>query len=693
VNFRKFADVTVEFPDGVVGVLGLNGVGKSSLFEAMAWALYGPVAARTSVDEVKRQGAAGGESCRVEFEFVFDEHAYRVVREMVGKHLTASASVTVDGRLAASGAEAVSRFVAGRLGMDCRSFYTSIFAKQKELNALSSMNPSERRPLILRMLGISVLDAVVSQIRGDEREAGKGIESLSYELVDEHGEKVMDLLLEQREALDVLKSTLEARIAAEKNTLQHAEETYRGIVALCQAAKTAYEQSQRRRETVEVQKLAFEKLRQLQDEENTLKRRVSDREHHQTAATEQLTNYKAIDQDLKDVDKRLKENLENDQDILRALEQKMTLLRRCQQDQREAEKKRTEIRHIGPDATCPTCNRELGAQYKTLLQHYSTIMTTADAQIVAYRKEAATVDQEHLRLGKQRQALEKKQHYLRSQRDTAESIKTTMRTIETELKRERQRLTAIIKETAALGVIIYNEHDYVAAVKHSKDAYDTYQHMLEQQNIARSFEEKRRLQLRSLEGEAKVHAAQEKSIRDQITRQEALQRQLQEKATQKQRLSMLGEVMAGFRTYLISQVRPTLSAYASELLGTLSEGKYTLLEFDEDYNLSMYDNGQAFGIERFSGGEEDLANLCTRLAISEIITERAGSTFNFVVLDEIFGSQDSGRRRNILSALDGFSSKFRQIFLVTHIEDIKNSVEHVISISEGENGISTVKIE
>ena len=601
VNFRKFADVTVEFPDGVVGVLGLNGVGKSSLFEAMAWALFGPVAARTSVDEVKRQGAAGGESVRVEFEFVFDEHAFRVVREMVGKHLTASASVTVDGGLAASGAEAVSRFVQGRLGMDCRSFYTSIFAKQKELNALSSMNPSERRPLILRMLGISVLDAVVSQIRGDEREAGKGIESLSHELVGEHGENVLDLLLERRVALDVLKSTLEARIADEKNTLQHAEETYRGIVASCQAAKAAFEQSQRRRETVEGQKLAFEKLRQLQDEENTLKRRVSDREHHQSAAAEQLTNYKAIDQDLKDVDKSLKENLENDQELLRTLEQKMTLLRRCQQDQREAEKKRTEIRHIGPDATCPTCNRELGAQYKTLLQHYSTIMTTADAQIVAYRKETATVDQEHARLGKQRQALEKKQHYLRSQRDTAESIKTTMRTIETELKRERQQLAAIIKETAAHGVIIYNEHDYAAAVKHSKDAYDTYQHMLDQQSTARSLVEKRRLQLRSLDGEAKVHAEQEKSTRDQITRQEALQRQLQEIATQKQRLSMLGEVMTGFRTYLISQVRPTLSAYASELLGTLSEGKYTLLEFDEDYNLSMYDNGQAFGIERFSG--------------------------------------------------------------------------------------------
>ena len=56
--------------------------------------------------------------------------------------------------------------------------------------------------------------------------------------------------------------------------------------------------------------------------------------------------------------------------------------------------------------------------------------------------------------------------------------------------------------------------------------------------------------------------------------------------------------------------------------------------------LLVYDNGNAYGIERFSGGEEDLANLCLRLAISEVITERAGGVFNFIILDEIFGSQD-----------------------------------------------------
>jgi len=35
-NFRKFKDSTIDFPDGVTGVVGLNGAGKSTIFEAIA---------------------------------------------------------------------------------------------------------------------------------------------------------------------------------------------------------------------------------------------------------------------------------------------------------------------------------------------------------------------------------------------------------------------------------------------------------------------------------------------------------------------------------------------------------------------------------------------------------------------------------------------------------------------------------
>ena len=46
-NFLKFERLALEFPDGLTGVLGPNGVGKSSLVEAVAWALYGSPVSRT----------------------------------------------------------------------------------------------------------------------------------------------------------------------------------------------------------------------------------------------------------------------------------------------------------------------------------------------------------------------------------------------------------------------------------------------------------------------------------------------------------------------------------------------------------------------------------------------------------------------------------------------------------------------
>ena len=120
-NYRKFKQTIIEFPDGVTGVIGLNGAGKSTIFEAISWVLYGPVAARTSADQIKREGAETSESCRVELEFVFEDDQYRIVREMTGKNMVTSATATVNGSIAVSGAETVSKFVQKKLGMDFSS--------------------------------------------------------------------------------------------------------------------------------------------------------------------------------------------------------------------------------------------------------------------------------------------------------------------------------------------------------------------------------------------------------------------------------------------------------------------------------------------------------------------------------------------------------------------------------------------
>ena len=45
-----------------------------------------------------------------------------------------------------------------------------------------------------------------------------------------------------------------------------------------------------------------------------------------------------------------------------------------------------------------------------------------------------------------------------------------------------------------------------------------------------------------------------------------------------------------------------------------------------------------------SGGEEDVANMVLRLAISQMIADRAGQPLSILILDEVFGSLDIERR-------------------------------------------------
>jgi DNA repair exonuclease SbcCD ATPase subunit len=46
-----------------------------------------------------------------------------------------------------------------------------------------------------------------------------------------------------------------------------------------------------------------------------------------------------------------------------------------------------------------------------------------------------------------------------------------------------------------------------------------------------------------------------------------------------------------------------------------------------------------------------------------------------------------------MKALNLLSSKFRQIFLITHVDDVKEDMENIIFVTESEDGISTIKLE
>ena len=111
----------------------------------------------------------------------------------------------------------------------------------------------------------------------------------------------------------------------------------------------------------------------------------------------------------------------------------------------------------------------------------------------------------------------------------------------------------------------------------------------------------------------------------------------------------LDRAYTDLRTDLNFQLRPELSELASAFLGELTDGRYDELELDDQYNILVLEDGRPKPV--ISGGEEDLANLVLRLAISQMIAERAGQPFSLLILDEIFGSLDELRRSNVLELL------------------------------------------
>jgi len=51
-NYRKFQHVELEIPEGIIAIIGNNGSGKSTIIEAIGWAIYGTVVARTTKENI-----------------------------------------------------------------------------------------------------------------------------------------------------------------------------------------------------------------------------------------------------------------------------------------------------------------------------------------------------------------------------------------------------------------------------------------------------------------------------------------------------------------------------------------------------------------------------------------------------------------------------------------------------------------
>jgi DNA repair exonuclease SbcCD ATPase subunit len=142
-------------------------------------------------------------------------------------------------------------------------------------------------------------------------------------------------------------------------------------------------------------------------------------------------------------------------------------------------------------------------------------------------------------------------------------------------------------------------------------------------------------------------------------------------------------LLEGFRNHLVARIGPELSREAEALFRELTNHEYDDLKVDEEkLTIQIADGDSYFAIDRFSGSETDLANLALRVAISTQLSRLSGADVGMMVLDEVLASLDEERKDLMVQALGRLSSRFHQLFVVTHAEQIKDQFPATISVQK-----------
>ncbi len=796
-NYRRFKDLKLQFPDGVVGILGLNGTGKSTVIESVAWALFGNVdeVVRTSREGVKRAGTPPSETCSAVLEFELGGQEYKITREMGGRSLTMKAELRTKDKVLAEGDKPVRVMVEKLIGMDHKSFFTSVFARQKELNALQSVAPGERKKVVLRMLRIDSIDDVLREVRADLRDAQSRIEGAQRTLLTEDGREREKVLADRLPGLEMtFKKADEDLVAAElaerkaaaatessrktRDGLKKDVDAFNQAVSDLKGKRSAISEL-RNREKTTTSRLAdaSERLRRLPELERSeddfkatsdkkdrlekekakhdraalIAQEISADEKDEQRRTKELEAAKAAAADPEEVEAKIAEcerQLAECHAERSRTSGRIGELRAHTKERKEAaekdRKKLTEIQAAGKDGVCPTCERTLLDAYELLMNKLRESSEAADQAVRTATEETGRLEQELNGLANKEEALRKRRVNLDRQLVQVKQAETATESKAAELAKLGERLRLRRKSLSEIGEVAFSDEEY-AGVKAEHEAlrklHETYLELKSLRNQADNYERELRDVRESIarfvgeEEQYKVMVAElepkkeqyESAVMDLDRKNAALgaakdasrrlgslkekaatdldktRADLEEiarvkKAIERDRkasdeLGLLVDVFSNFKDRLIGRVAPVLSELTSKGVESMTEGRYSKVQLDEGYEIQVEDQGTMYPIDRFSGGESDLANLSLRLAISRIIADRTGAApINFLILDEIFGSQDPNRKRSVMAALSKLSTQFRQIFLITHIEDVKDSMNYVIRVTEQEDGTSRAEL-
>ena len=156
-NFKSHENTVIKFNKGISVIVGENGAGKSTILEAISFALFKQHTAK-KIDDLVRNNA---NSMYVELEFISNGREYRIIRSK--KSMLKSSiykKTSKDGGYVhiCTGDKEVANEIRQILDIDSDLFLNAIYVRQGEIADLIDKTSAEKKNLIAKLLGIDSLE-------------------------------------------------------------------------------------------------------------------------------------------------------------------------------------------------------------------------------------------------------------------------------------------------------------------------------------------------------------------------------------------------------------------------------------------------------------------------------------------------------------------------------------------------------
>jgi len=738
-GFRIIGEpIDIRFPEeGRIGILGQNESGKTTLLQAIEYALYG-LRRGAKVEEDRGNLVTWGKNeAKLEIEFTSGQDTY-VLQRIFGAKSGHRASLTpvITGVKDKSNSITSLRDIEARIeqitGMDRDSFAKLVYIKQKDLDALRELAKSKREQLVNKVMGIEVFDDASANVKGDSSNLEGEFEKKNLQLDSVRRNKEQyEVKLTQKKDLDASVANLQQALGEKKKLVDEAKNVLAKYEWLYSFGSTNEVISSLKGQMEEVEK-DVKKISSLENEIEVYSTAVS-------KYKPEVLQLQSLRETFLDFEKRLEEaesSVKSTEVKKQAVIEKSGLTGKdiglLSQDL-STRKHRQLITFIialigglGLLVTGLILTAVLSVIGLVLLGvaayiFYSYLkidkLLTANAEINAVTKQLKEQAEGVSNL-KAKMDMTKSQTSFNSHED----IDNRISTVSEEMKKETGvdsipgieavqtnvdnnlrtlRESKPLERKQELEKQIQEKETEISNLQKIKPAsvdelqYDKEQHVVAKERFEELQEEYNKLD-KEIQGALGTIQQLNKdlgTLKPDYELCPALEQEVQESKSKIELLKRVFLELSETSKELRNKVIPHARFIINQILPTLTDGRYSDFEITEDLKFKVHSNEAGGYKEReiFSGGTQDQFLIALRLAFTQsILDSRVMADKYSLLMDECVSSSDDVRKQGIFEVLDAMKKTFSQIFVIAH-EDISNFVDNHIILARNEHGYAEIK--